>query len=107
MAMVTPMAYHGIPTTPHGVAQNFMARRAATPSATSTALHGNPTESHGNPHVTPMFTAPRLGSGFHDAVEVRGGFGGMPWEMPWKVLPQVVPRHATACREKDNNVHPW
>ena len=35
------------------------------------------------------------------AVEIRGGFGGMPWKMPWKVLPQVVPRQASAC-----NVHP-
>ena len=78
----------------------------ATPAANATALH---IKCHGNPHGTPMFTAPRLGLGLGlglgsglglgNAVEVRGGFGGIPW----KVLPQVVPWHATACREKYND----
>ena len=43
----------------------------ATPVATATALHGNPTECHGNPGGTLMFTVPRLGLGL--------GFHGMPW----------------------------
>ena len=35
----------------------------ATPTATATTLHGNPTTCHGNPHGTPMSTVPRLGLG--------------------------------------------
>ena len=59
-----------------------------------------------------MFTSPRLGLGLGlglrcrvqwYAVGVREGFGDMPWKMPWKVLPLVVPRHVL---EKDQNVYP-
>ena len=75
----------------------------ATPAATATALHGNPTECYGDPYGTPMFTVPRLGSGLgfgcHGMpLEVRRRIGGMPRKMPRKVLLQVVSRHA--CREK-------
>ena len=58
MSMVTPIAHHGTPTVSHGVAYDFMAR--CGPAATATALHSNPTECHGNPHGTPMSTAPKL-----------------------------------------------
>ena len=62
----------------------------ATPAATASALHGDPTAYHGNPHGTPTSTAPihrlrlpRLG------LVLVSGFHGMPW----KILPQVVPCH--------------
>ena len=87
----------------------------ATPAAITSAVHGNPTENHGHPHGTLKFTAPRLGLGLGlglglrsrvpwYAVKVRNGSGGMLWKIPWKVLPEVVPRHIV---KKDNNdVHP-
>ena len=82
----------------------------ATPAATATALHGNPTECHGNPHGTPMLTATRLGLGIGLGLGFHGipwrsveDSGGMPWKMPWEVLPQVVPRHVAI---KDKKVHP-
>ena len=97
---------------PWGMPWQAVGGTMATPSVTDTALHGNRTECHGNPHSTSMSTAPRVrvrvrGRVRWYVVEVRGRFGGMPWKMPWKVfLPQVVPRHVTACRKNDNNVHP-
>ena len=39
-------------------------------------------------------------------MEVRGGFGGIPWKTPRNVLPQVVPRHDMPRHnivKKDNN----
>ena len=45
------------------------------------------------------------------AVEVHGRFGGMPWKMPWKVLPQVVPCLEVPCKPygvtKDRQIPPW
>ena len=49
------MGFHGAPW---GVLWHATGGTIATPVATATALHDNPTECHGNPHGTPMFTAP-------------------------------------------------
>ena len=49
IAMVPPMAYHGIPTAYHGVAQDSMARHGGCP-ACHRRYHGNP---RGNRHGTP------------------------------------------------------
>ena len=88
----------------------------ATPAATATALHGDPTECHGNPYGTPMFMAPRLGLelgvglGWGEGSMVcRGGpwkFRGMPWKMPWKVLPQVCTCHGMSWIRTIRNIHP-
>ena len=48
----------------------------ATPAATTTALHGDPTACHGTPHGRPMFTAPRVRGRVTDK---RLGFHGTPW----------------------------
>ena len=55
-----------------------------------------------HPNVNGIFHGVRVRVPWY-AVEARGRFRRMPWKMPWKVLPQVVTRHAA---EKDNNVHP-
>ena len=90
----SPWCGIGLHATAWGVPWNATGGTMATYAATATALHGSTTEYHGNPRGTPMFTAPRLGLG------LELGFHGM---MPWKVLPQVVPRHVM---KKVNNVHP-
>ena len=80
----------------------------ATTAATATALHGDPTACHGNPHGTPMSTAPRVGLG----LGIGLGFQGMPRRSEEG---SVVCR-GRFCRrwchgmprpvaEKDNNAH--
>ena len=51
------LGFHG---TPWGVSWHATGDTMVTPAATATALNGTPTECHGNPHGTQMFTAPRL-----------------------------------------------
>ena len=111
-----PWHPHGIPWrdigfygTPWGLPGHAMGGTMAPPAATTTALHGNPTECHVNPRGTPMSTAPRLGLG------LGLGFHGMPWRSAegsvvccgrcrgrfcrrWR---HGVPRHVA---KKDNNV---
>ena len=80
----------------------------ATPLATATALHGDPTACHGNPQGTPMPTAPinRLGLPMLGSALVLA-VHGMAWKVPWYAVGDAVeglaagePRHDTACREK-------
>ena len=84
MAMVPPMAYHGNATVSHCVAQDFIACRGGMPwhatggtmatlAITATALHRNPTEWHGNPHGTPIITAPSFGLGIGLGLELGLG----------------------------------
>ena len=73
------------------------------PAATATALHGNPTECHGNPNGTPKFTAPRLGLG------LGLGFGlGLRCRAevctPAEAAVAVVAGKAEAVAEKAANV---
>ena len=110
---------HGIPWHPHGISCHGIRFHGAVGGAVAchgwyhgsprrnrdgtpwAALHGNLAACHDNPHGTPMSTAPRVGVRVPwYAVEVRGMFRSRPWKMPWNLLPHVVPRHATACREK-------
>ena len=92
---------------PWGVPCHAMGGTMATPVGTATALHVNLTACHGHPHGTPMSTAPGVRVRVWVrvpwyVVKVRGRLRGMLWMMPWKGLPQVVPRHVA---KKDNAVH--
>ena len=85
-----------------------MSGSMANPAATVTALHGNPTARHPNPHGTPIFTAPRV------RVRVK-----TPWyavgfrrrlRFPWYAVESFAAGGATAMprhvAKKDHNVHP-
>ena len=118
---------HGIPWHPHripwcdivlhgtpwGVLWHATGGTMATPVATATALHGSPTECNGNPHGTPMFTAPRLGSGLGLGL----GFHGMSWgSVEGSVVCRGRRRGRFCCRwchgmprhvvKKNNNEYP-
>ena len=95
----------------HGTAWHATGGTMATPTVTATtsptALHGNPTACHGNPRGTTVSTAPRVGVRVRVRVGVRAR---VPWYagevrgsfrcMPWKVLPQVVPRQCNGMSRK-------
>ena len=73
----TPWCGVGFHGTPWEVLWQATGGTMETPAAAATALHGNPTECHDNPHGTPMFTAPRLGLGM--GLGFRSGVHGMRW----------------------------
>ena len=118
IAMAPPTAYywhpHGISWRGigyHGTAWHATGGTMAPPTVTATtsptALHGNPTACHGNPRGTTVSTAPRVGVRVRVRVRVRAR---VPWYagevrgsfrcMPWKVLPQVVPRQCNGMSRK-------
>ena len=100
--MALPWRRLGFRGTPWGVPWHAMCCTMAAPAATTTALHGNPTACQGNPHGTPMPTAPRVRVRVPwYAVKVRGRFRGILW----KVLSQVVPRPCHGISRKISSIY--
>ena len=105
-------AIHGIQGHPHGIRLSGLIFHGAVVGAVACHeyyhgkfrgdRHGIPRQPRGMTWQSPPHPLGSvLGLGLGLLLRLGLGVHGTLWKMPRKVVPQVVLRHATACREKE------